>query len=46
MPSRVMKTVILDGNYYQKKMEGILKDKAICERLNDDPVKLTLQRGN
>ena len=38
--------VILDRNDYNKKMNDILQDNTKFQRLNDDPVKLTLQREN
>ena len=38
--------VILDRNDYNKKMNDILQDNTKLQRLNDDPVKLMLQREN
>ena len=38
--------VILDRSDYNKKMEDILEDTTKFLRLDDDPVKLTLQREN
>lgn len=38
--------VILDRSDYNRKMENVWSDNRKCHRLNDDPVKLTLQREN
>ena len=38
--------VILDKDDYNKKMEAILEDETKFQRLDEDPVKLTLQREN
>ena len=45
-PDKGNGVVILDRNDYNKKMNDILQDNTKFQRLNDDPVKLTLQREN
>ena len=45
-PDKGNGVVILGRNDYNKKMNDILQDNMKFQRLNDDPVKLTLQREN
>jgi PHD/YefM family antitoxin component YafN of YafNO toxin-antitoxin module len=45
-PDKGNGVVILDKDDYNKKMEAILEDETKFERLDEDPVKLTLQREN
>ena len=45
-PDKGNGVVVLDKHDYDKKMENILRDSTKFQRLNDDPVKLTLQREN
>ena len=45
-PDKGNGVVILDRGDYNRKMEDILRDTTKFERLDVDPVKLTLQREN
>ena len=45
-PDKGNGVVILDKDDYNKKMEAILEDETKFQRLDEDPVKLTLQREN
>ena len=45
-PDKGNGVVILHRNDDNKKMNDILQDNTNFQRLNDDPIKLTLQREN
>ena len=45
-PDKGNGVVILDKDYYNRKMDTILTDKSKFQLLNEGPVKVTLQREN
>ena len=45
-PDKGKGVVILDKDDYNRKMDTILADKSKFQLLNEDPVKVTLQREN